>query len=335
LKIPPGRNRFEFHYTGLSFVAPEKVQFKYRIEGLEKNWVDAGAKRVANYSFLPPGEYVFHVIACNNDGVWNETGATLPFTLLPHFWQTLWFRMLAGFLIVAAASVTVWFETRRRLHRRLEKLERQHAIQQERSRIAHDIHDDLGSQLTRITMLSESARGVMDDPQQAATDLNQIYETAREATKAMDEIVWAVNPKHDTLESLASYLEKYALDFLGAAGIRCRLDLPLQSPEWQLTSDARHNLFLAYKEALNNVVKHSAATEVQIRLTLAATAFELDIADNGCGFDQKIFPAKVAGNGLENMSQRLREIGGGCEITSAPGQGTRVKFQVRQKSGAA
>ena len=129
------------------------------------------------------------------------------------------------------------------------------------------------------------------------------------------------------LESLASYLEKYALDFLGAAGMRCRLDLPLQSPVWQLTSDARHNLFLAYKEALNNVAKHSAATEVQIRLTLAATAFELDIADNGCGFDLKNLQAKIGGNGLANMSQRLREIGGTCDISSVP----RVRRAIGQR----
>ena len=342
LRIPPGRNRLEFHYTGLSFVAPEKVSFKYRIEGLENDWVDAGPKRVANYSFLPPGDYVFQVKACNNDGVWNEAGVALPFTLLPHFWQTVWFRVLAGLLIVVAASGAVWFETRRRLHRRLEKLERQHAVEQERSRIAHDIHDDLGSQLTRITMLSESARSLGDDPKQAASDLNQIYDTAREATKAMDEIVWAVNPKHDTLESLTSYLEKFALDLLGAAGIRCRLDLPLQSPVWQLTSDARHNLFLAYKEALNNVVKHSAASEVQIRLALEATAFELDIADNGCGFDPKKLSAKAAvktgrladGNGLASMNWRLLQMGGACQITSAPGKGTLVKFQVALKPAA-
>jgi signal transduction histidine kinase len=328
LQIAPGRNRLEFHYTALSFVAPEKVRFKYRMQGLEKNWVDAGTKRVANYSFVPPGDYTFQVIAGNNDGIWNETGISLPFTVQPHFWQTWWFQLLGGFLTVLVASAGVWFETRRRLQRRLEKLERQHAIERERSRIAHDIHDDLGSQLTRITMLSESARNVVDDPRQATTDLNQIYDTAREATRAMDEIVWAVNPKHDTLESLASYLEKYALDFLGAAGIRCRLNLPLESPVWQLTSDARHNLFLAYKEALNNVVKHAAASEVQIRLTLEAESFELEIADNGTGFERQSRQSRSAGHGLTSMNQRLREIGGACEISSATGNGTRVKFRV-------
>jgi signal transduction histidine kinase/ligand-binding sensor domain-containing protein len=339
LKIAPGNHRFEFRYTALSFVAPEKVSFKYRIEGLDKDWGNAAAKRAANYSFLPPGDYVFHVIACNNDGIWNETGAEMQFTLLPHFWQTLWFRVLGGMFIVAVASVTVWFDTRNRMQRNLERVRLQHAMEQERARIANDIHDDLGSQLTRITMLSESGRTVMDDPKQAAMDLNQIYDTAREATKAMDEIVWAVNPEHDTLESLASYLEKYALDFLGAAGIRCRLDMPLQSPVWQITSEARHNLFLAYKEALNNVAKHSRASEVQIGLTLSPAAFKLDIVDNGLGFDPKNLPAKIingterlaTGNGLASMNKRLRKIGGICEITSAPNKGTHVSFRVDSK----
>jgi len=338
LQIAPGRHQFEFHYTALSFVVPEKVQFKYRMNGLEKNWVDAGAKRVANYSFLPPGDYTFQAIACNNDGVWNTTGVSLAFTLLPHFWQTWWFALLVGCFTVLAASAVVWFETRRRMRRRLEMIERQHALEQERSRISRDIHDDLGSQLTRITMLSESVRGAVDDPKQTSADLKQIYDTAREATRAMDEIVWAVNPRHDTLASLASYLEKFALDFLGVAGLRCRLELPLETPGWQLSSEARHNLFLAYKEALNNVAKHSGASEVRIRLTLAAAAFELEIADNGCGFAPPgpgLAPARpglhFGGNGLTTMQRRLQEIGGVCAINSLPGQGTQVTFCVSLK----
>ena len=129
------------------------------------------------------------------------------------------------------------------------------------SRIARDIHDDLGSQLTSITMLSDTARSLSDDPQQTSADLHQIYDTAREATRSMDEIVWAVNPNHDSMESLASYLEKFALDFLRAADVKCRLNMPLHFPAWKLTSELRHNFFLAYKEALNNVAKHAAASE--------------------------------------------------------------------------
>jgi signal transduction histidine kinase/ligand-binding sensor domain-containing protein len=336
LKISPGGSHFEFHYTGLSFVAPENVLFKCRIEGLEKDWVDAGPKRVANYSFLPPGDYVFHVIACNNDGVWNETGVSVPFTLLPHFWQTWWFHVFGGLVTVLAASAVVWFDARRRMRRRLEKLEREQAIERERTRIAKDIHDDLGASLTRITMLSQSVRGEAQIPEYVATNLERIFGTARELTRALDEIVWAVNPRHDTLESLANYLSRFAYDFLSVAEIRCRLDLPLQLPAMLVTTEVRHNLFLAFKEALNNVVKHAAASEVQVALKLEANQLTLTVVDNGRDFvvnDPAPRPPTnpdriMHGHGLPNMKRRLAEIGGACEIQGVAGQGTTVTFRV-------
>lgn len=336
LKIPPGRHRIEFEYTGLSLVAPEKVRFKCRLDALETEWTDAGTKRVATYNYVPPGTYSFQVIACNNDGVWNPAGASLKFEALPYFWQTVWFELLVGLATVLAASVVVWFDTRRRMRRRLERAERQRDIERERSRIAQDIHDDLGAQLTRITMMSESARGDLADPVRTAAGLEKIYDTARELTSSMDEIVWAVSPRHDTLESLATYLEKFAHDWLATAGFRCRLDLPLQFPDWHLTSEVRHNVFLAFKEALHNAVKHSGATEVLIRLAVREKSFELAVEDNGRGFmvsktagPSVRAPGRAAdGNGLENMRRRLAAVGGRCEIHSHPGGGTRVIFFV-------
>ena len=206
LKIPPGRHRIEFEYTGLSFVVPEKVRFKCRLNSFDPEWVDAGTKRVATYNYIPPGTYSFQVTACNNDGVWNETGASLKFEVLPYFWQTTWFRVLGGVATTLAAGAVVWFDTRRRMRRKLERAERQRDIERERTRIARDIHDDLGAQLTRITMLSESASEPEADPHQAAAGIRRIYDTARELTRSMDGIVWAVNPRHDTLEGLATYL---------------------------------------------------------------------------------------------------------------------------------
>jgi signal transduction histidine kinase/ligand-binding sensor domain-containing protein len=342
VRIPPGRHRFEFQYTGLSFVAPDKVRFQYRLTGLDTEWVDAGTKRIIDYNYIPPGHYTFRVIACNNDGVWNDQGATIAFDVQPYFWQTLWFRGLALALMIAGSGGLVWFIARRRMRRKLERLEQQRAIESERARIAHDIHDDLGAHLTRITMLSESASAELDNPGQAAAGLKQIYDTARELTRSMDEIVWAVSPRHDTLESLASYLEKFAQDLLATAGIRCRLDLPLQFPEWRLTSEVRHNLFLAFKEALHNAVKHSAASEAHVRLAPLAASFELVIEDNGRGFAPETRsrptddPGRFAsGNGLGNMARRLAEIHGRCDIQSAPGQGTRVVFLVPIKVASA
>ena len=340
LKIPPGQHRIEFEYTGLSFVAPERVRFKCRLNSLETDWVDAGTKRTATYNFIPPGHYSFQVIACNNDGVWNDVGASLKFEVLPHFWQTTWFQMLGGVATVLVASAAVWFDTRRRMRRKLERAERQRDIERERSRIARDIHDDLGAQLTRITMMSESARGELAHPERAAAGLKRIYDTARELTRSMDEIVWAVNPRHDTLESLATYLEKFAQDWLAGVGIRCRLDLPLQFPEWHLTSELRHNVFLAFKEALHNAVKHSGASEVLIRLTLKERSFELALEDNGRGFtvgeetkNISTTPGRTAsGNGLENMRRRLAAVGGTCGIQSTSGAGTKVIFFVQIKT---
>ena len=160
----------------------------------------------------------------------------------------------------------------------------------------------------------------------------RIYDTARELTRAMDEIVWAVNPRHDTVEGLANYLEKFALDFLGAAGIRCRLDFPEHYPSWPLTSEVRHNLFLAFKEALHNVVKHAAAPEAFIALRLGADTLELAVQDDGRGFQPgQLNPTQdrvAGGNGLDNMRRRLHKIGGTCDIQSAAGKGSEVVFRI-------
>jgi signal transduction histidine kinase/ligand-binding sensor domain-containing protein len=326
LRIPPGRHRLAFVYTGLSFTAPEKVRFRYRLEGVDSEWTEAGGKRSADYDYLSPGQYVFHVLACNNSGVWNDQGASLAFVLMPFFWQTWWFRALLMALALGLVGAGVWLDTRRRMRRKMEALERQQAVEHERARIARDIHDELGSHLTRITMLSEPARHEPNVPHPGTTNVRQIHDIARELTRTMDEIVWAVNPHHDTPEGLASYLEQFALPFLGVAGVRCRLDMPLQLPLWPLTAETRHNVFLAFKEALHNTVKHSGASEVRIALTVDAGVLTLSVEDNGRGFD----PAGITpdGNGLGNMRRRLEEIGGRCEVVSAPGQGVKIKFIV-------
>jgi signal transduction histidine kinase len=336
VRIPPGRRRFEFRFSGLSFVAPEKVSFKYRLEGLEREWTDAGTKRTVIYSYIPPGSYQFQVTACNSDGIWNPAGTTLAFMVRPYFWQTWWFRITAGVSAAALLTGGVLWITRRRMRRKLERLERQRTVERERTRIARDIHDNLGANLTRISLLSQSAHGELNNPEQAAVRLNQIYDTTRELTRALDEIVWAVNPEHDTLDSLANYLGKFSQDFLGSLDIRCRLDLPLQLPPWPVTAEVRHNLFLAFKEALNNVIKHAAASEVSVSLTVQPDSFVLAIHDNGKGFSAEATepparrePDRIArGHGLANMRQRLMKIGGLCEIQSALGHGTRVKFVV-------
>jgi signal transduction histidine kinase/ligand-binding sensor domain-containing protein len=336
LRIPSGRHRLEFDYTGLSFRAPEKVRFRYRLEGLDSEWVDAGSKRSATFDYVPPGRYAFQVLACNDSGFWNETGATVAFVLLPFFWQTWWFAVLAGTTVILAVAASVWLAARRRMQWKLQRLEKEQAIERERTRIAQDIHDDLGASLTRITMLSQTARSALNDSSQAASQVDQICNTARELTRSMDEIVWAVNPRHDSLDSLAIYFGKFAQDYLRAAGIRCRLNMPEDLPPWPLMAEARHNLFLAFKEVLHNVVKHSNSNEVKVTLALNANAIVLIVQDNGCGFvadsmcqSASVDPDRIeAGHGIPNIKLRLAEIHGTCQIQSAPQAGTTVKFEV-------
>lgn len=331
--LPPDHERLEFRFSGLSYAAPNKVLFKYRLEGIDKAWIDAGSRRTAFYSRLPAGSYRFRVIACNNDGLWNTTGASLAFVIAPFFWQTWWFLgscILAALFAVAFVVRTI---TRRRLQRRIEQMERQHEIERERARIAQDIHDDVGASLSRIAMLSQPAQRDLAEPARAAAMLARIYSTAREVTRSLDEIVWAVDPRHDTLDSLVDYMGRFAQEYLTAANLRCRLDLPVEVPPWPLTAEIRHNLFLAFKEALHNAVKHAAAGQVRISLNLRPDSFDLMVKDDGQGFDpaqpSPTGPDRIAaGNGLANMGKRLARIGGRCEIRSATGEGTSVSLIV-------
>jgi len=332
--LQPGRRQMDVQFTGLSFTSPERVQFKYGIEGLDPDATPASTRRRVNYSFLSPGHYTFRVTACNSDGLWNEEGDSLAIVVLPHFWQTWWFKTLMAVLSAALLALIFFVESRRRLQGKLERIARERELERERSRIAQDIHDDLGASLTRIGMLSQSAVGDMDDPPRVTANLNQIYDTARDLTRAMDEIVWAVNPRHDTLESLTNYLARFAHEFLRAAGIRCRLETPMQVPEFAVRSEIRHNLFLAFKETLNNAVKHSGASEIRVTLELLPGSLKLGVADNGGGFNPRksgTTPAGdrlISGYGMAGIRARLEQVGGRMDLQSQPGAGTRVELFV-------
>ena len=329
--LQPGRRQLEVVFTGLSFSSPDRVQFKYRLKGLDADWTEAATRRRVTYSFLPPGEYTFQVVACNSDGLWNEAGDTLDIVVLPFFWQTIWFKILMAILSVVLLALIFYFESRRRIRNKIERIARERELERERARIAQDIHDDLGASLTRIGLLSQTAVDDHEHPHRAAANLEQILSTTRDLTRSMDEIVWAVNPRHDTLESLTNYISSYAHDFLSTARIRCRLAMPLQLPDISVRSEIRHNLFLAIKEALNNVVKHSKANEARITLEIVPGGLRFIIADNGPGFDPHQLKAngntpRATGDGLPNLTARLKQIGGHSKLASTPGEGTTVEF---------
>lgn len=333
--IPGGQQQIQFRYTGLNFSAPEKVRFRYKLIGLDRDWQDAGTRRTAYYSHLPPGDYTFHVIASNNQGVWNRIGSVLAVRVVPAFWQTWWFLAACVVLVGSAITGAVRYLEVRQLQRRMEMLEHQHALEKERSRIAKDIHDDLGASLTQITLLSELARTDLPRPAEAESHIRQISTTARDLTRAMDEIVWAVNPQNDSLEDLITYSVKFAQEHLRLARIRCRVDAPANLPALTLSADIRHNLFLAIKEAINNVAKHSKATEAWFRLRNDEDGFTIEIEDNGQGLPPAALsgqPEKLATpgshNGLRNMQRRLREVGGIFEAKKSKTGGALIRLRL-------
>ena len=314
LIIPPGRGDVEFQYTALSLPAPEKNRFKVMLEGVDASWREANPERSVRYNNLNPGDYRFRVIACNNDGVWNDTGATLALILQPHFWETWWFR----FAVLAAAGFLLAMVYRVRV-------QRLRAIENLRIQIAADLHDDVGARLTKVAMVTESLDRTTPETDGTKTHIRNISRTTREIVQAMDEIVWTINPKNDTLENLASYVFRHAEEFFQNSGVRCRMDLPTTLPAHHLSTQQRHNLFLAIKEALNNVLKHASASEVRLGLAVSSDRLTISIVDDGCGF----VPDQVGagGNGLSNMRQRLERIGGRLVLSSRPGAGTSITME--------
>ena len=329
LQIPPGRGELEFHYTALSLTAAEKNRFAYMLEGVDRKWVDAGFRRNASYYNIYPGTYHFLVKACNNDGVWNDTGASLAFVLLPHFWQTWWFRTTVVLLAVGTIGGTVRYFSTRHLRQRVALLEMQHSVERDRARIARDIHDDLGSTLTQITFVSELIQRDSGQPAQVNRHAVEIAQTARELVQAMDEIVWAINPRNDNLPRLAGYLCQYAEKLFSGTPIRCRFDTQENLPRQNLSSETRHHLFLTVKEALHNAARHAAASEVWLRIKQCDSELQVSIEDNGRGFGPD--SVRQFGNGLDNMKKRMEEIGGAFEMTTAPGAGTAIRLRLSLK----
>jgi signal transduction histidine kinase len=259
----------------------------------------------------------------------------------PSWWTVQRALMLVGGMTFVILAGLVWIrELRRVVSERTiqlsneiqlrERAESRHALEKERARIAKDLHDDLGANLTQIIFLSERVEVARHDGQETAQWFDLIPATAQQTIQSLDEIVWAVNPRHDTLESLANYLSQFAQQHLALANVRCVLDVPAVLPAVPLSAEVRHNLLLTSREALQNVARHAAATEVRLTLKIDDSGLNIVIADNGRGFDTN--SRNSNGNGLYNMQRRLQEIGGRLEISSRPGNGTRVFLFVPQKA---
>lgn len=325
LRLPAGRaGVLEIRYTANSFVAPEKVQFRYHLEGADAQWRAAGTRRVAFYTNLRPRSYRFRVEASNREGTWSEQPAAFAFSIAPHFWETWSFYALcAAGIIGFAAGVQAY---RLRWQRRVLKLEEQQTLANERGRIAKDLHDDLGANLTGLALQMDVLRGQRRASNDLQTQLGTIARSTHALVDTMREVIWVVNPQHDDVESLAGFLGQYTETYLAAAGLRCRLEWPAQMPAHPLTADARHHLFLVVKEALHNIVRHGQATEVQLGLEYEVGELRLVVADNGRGLPKGGAP--VPGHGLDNMEKRVTSLRGRFSVVSAPGQGTRISVAI-------
>jgi len=328
LHLPPDRRQVEFFFTAPSFMSPESLWFKYRLQGLDGEWTDAGTRRSVLYSQLSPGHYTFHVIACNRDGVWNEQGASLALTVAPFWWETAWFR-IAGPLFafgVVGGLVVAWL--RRRHKNQLERVEMQQAMERERSRIAADLHDGMGSDLTLIGLLCERARQKLHEPSLAEEYLGKALNSAQALSGELDAVVWSVNPANDTVEQFVLYLTRFVQNFLKSANIRLRLVVPDELPTIKISSASRNHLFLAAKEALHNVVKHAGAKQVTVRIRLDPQALIVELEDDGCGLPA-VRTSTAGADGLANMARRMEQAGGRCEYLSGlDGRGTRVQLML-------
>lgn len=310
-RLSAGHHRVSFEFAALAFASPENVRLRHRLEGLDESWSDAGTARSATFSRLPPGRYRFHLQACNSDGVWNEAGASFIFVVTPFVWQTWWFRLSALAVLVAAIVAIVRMVSLRRIQTRLRLLEQQAALHKERTRIARDLHDEFGTRLTELGLLAELERNPS----------SELIAHIRALERDLDTIVWAVNPRNDTLDHLVGFICRVAGDFLARSSLRCRFAIPDDLPARPLSPELRHHLFLVVREALNNIVKHASATLVKLTVALEGDLLRLTIENDGPGFSVAAAEAG-ARNGLRNMRARIEELGGRFELTSSPEAGS-------------
>ncbi len=318
-------NFFSFEFVALNFISPEKNRYLYKLEGLDRDWIVASAaRRFAGYTNLDPGDYVLHVKGSNNDGVWNEQGVALAITITPPYWQTWWFRILAALVLTGL----LYAMYRYRVNKLLE-------IERIRSSIATDLHDDIGSTLTEIALYSDvglrelRAKGPhKGDGGIARVEalLEDIGSTSRGLIDAMNDIVWAVDPKNDSFEFLLLRMKTHAARMFDAKGINYEIDIPAALSHLHLPLGFRRRFYLIFKEAVNNIIRHAHASKVLLKIRQEGRSLVMTIADDGKGFDGA---HATEGNGLSNMRKRAEALNGELVLTSSPGAGTSVKLKAR------
>lgn len=320
LKIPAGARRFAFDYAALSFAAPSKVRFRYKLDGFDHKWIDAGSDRSAYYTNLPPGHYTFEVMGSNNDGVWSAAPATLAFQLRPYFYQTVWFYiLLIAFAALLAYAAYLW---------RVRQVEsRFNAVLAERNRIAREIHDTLAQGFVAVSVqLQIVGRTLSQSADAARQHLDEAQEMVRTGLEEARRAIWELRSQNAENRDLASQLVQMAERVTSGSEMKSRVEV--HGTYHPLPARAESELLRIAQEAVTNAVRHSSASTVEITLQFTRRRVEMTIADNGCGFAGEA-PSVADGHfGITGMSERAQQIGGGVTVTSKQGEGTRVRVEV-------
>jgi signal transduction histidine kinase/ligand-binding sensor domain-containing protein len=319
VRVPAGHNHFQFDYAGLSFVAPQKVRYRYMLDGFDRDWTDAGARRVAYYTNIPPGKYTFRVQAANNDGLWNQEGATLQFELLPHFYQTIWFYLL---LAIAIGAMVATLLKRRLLHAEREF----NAVLGERNRIAREIHDTLAQGYVGISVqlevLAELLR--LNKVDAATKQLDTTRTHVREGLAEARQSIWALRSQDSGEKTLPVRLRRVTEK---ADGHRLEARFSVFGAYRPLSPGIEREILRVAQEAIHNVEKHADAQHLSVRLDYGPAEIALEVRDDGRGFTMSEDTASPPGHyGFTGMRERTTAIGGTLEVTSEPGTGTSVRL---------
>jgi signal transduction histidine kinase len=323
LKIPAGHNHFQLEYAGLSFVAPQKVRYRYKLQGFDHDWTEAGTRRTAYYTNIPPGRYTFRVQAANNDGVWNEQGATLEFVLQPHFYQTVWFYLL---LALAAIGLVLLA-----LKLRLLRAEREFgAVLGERNRIAREIHDTLAQGYVGISVQLEVLTELLrqNRVEKAQKHLDTVRGYVREGLADARQSIWALRSQ-DSDEATLPVRMRRLVETNGGHGFDAKFGI--YGAYRPLAPGTESEILRIAQEALLNVKKHADATSAQVQLEYRRSEIALEVRDDGRGFAAASNSGPLASPpghyGLTGMRERAAAIGGTLEVTSEPGTGTTVRMR--------
>ncbi len=307
------QNVFSLEYAALDFTSPSKNDYSYKMEGFDKNWVAAGNRRFVTYTNLDPGEYTFMVKGSNNDGLWNQKGATLKFIILPPFWRTWWFILLTSVFVGGIVLLIIYVRVKHLLD-----------IERFRTKLAADLHDNIGSGLTEISILSEVISHKLDTVDvNVRKSLQKISENSRNLIDSMSDIVWLVNPNRDSLYDLILRLRDTYSELSSYADISFRSENLKSLERISLSMEHRQHLYLIFKEGISNCITHSGCTEISLDAFVKGRRLEMILRDNGIGFKTD---GEFGGNGLTNIKRRAASIGGEIIINSVPGEGTTLHF---------